>query len=276
MTRYQVLLLPAVAAAILILGGALNPKAPLAQPAIAAATAGPNDPQALEILDQAIAALAPERLPWTEANVWQQIRYEGISFQACGRMFTAPGDRTRFDLNVKVGKSLGELRVVSDGKTLCQWLRIGGDKPVVRCWELPVQSGAITTSTEAAEARTRLLQDQGFAGLAFMLRNVRRRVQGARYQQQRWNGKDVYVIGGVWPEENTAIAAEFMTPHFQLRQCCLYLDAQTLWPHRVEWWGAESPQQTNILLVQTEYRNPVLNQPLSPERCAREFSFSPN
>src|SRR6516164_8640933 len=136
MTRYQVLLLPAVAAAILILGGALNPKAPLAQPAIAAATAGPNDPQALEILDQAIAALAPERLPWTEANVWQQIRYEGISFQACGRMFTAPGDRTRFDLNVKVGKSLGELRVVSDGKTLCQWLRIGGDKPVVRCWEL--------------------------------------------------------------------------------------------------------------------------------------------
>jgi hypothetical protein len=39
----------------------------------------------------------------------------------------------------------------------------------------------------------------------------------------------------------------------------------------VEWWGPDPPLADDSLLVQMEFRDPVLNQPLSPERCAREF-----
>jgi hypothetical protein len=59
------------------------------------------------------------------------------------------------------------------------------------------------------------------------------------------------------------------------RQCHLYLDAQTLWPGRVEWWGPAAPGGGEVLVAQVEFRNPVVNRPLTAEVCARLFAFEP-
>jgi hypothetical protein len=275
MTRYQFLLFPSLAGAILVLGGALKLKPAASQDPMAIGTSVANDPAALAILDLAIAALAPERVQWMETKVWQQAICEDFVYQASGRLVTAGTDRMRFDVNVRVGQTIGKLRLVNDGAVLWRSIQAGGEKPVVHCWEMPVLGEALKTPADVAQARTRLLEEHGFLGLAPMLRKLRQGVQSAQLRQQRWNGHEVQIVSAVWPADDAALAllSESARPPFQLRQCRIYLDAQTSWLHRIEWWGAEKPAQPNQLLAQTEYREPVLNQPLSPERCAGEFAF---
>ena len=249
-----------------MLCGALKPK-PSHRPAVEPGP-GANDPAALAVLDRAVAALDPARVQWLQAKVWHRAECEDFCFQACGRLLTAPGERSRYDLNVKVGKSVGELRVVCDGQGLWQSLRVGGNKAMVRRWELPA-------TPEQAAARLQLLRSYGFGGLAPMLRGLRECARGARSAPLRWNGREVIVVALAIPNVEGESAADYVPARLQLRQCCLFLDAQTLWPHRVEWWGAEDAGRPNRLLMQTEYRGAVLNQPLSAERCAAEFTFSP-
>jgi hypothetical protein len=275
MTRYQLLLFPSLAGAILVLGGALNLKPAASQSPLSVGSSPANDPAALAILDQAIATLAPERVQWMETKVWQQVKCEDFVYQASGRLVIASGDRMRFDVNVRVGQTVGKLRLVNNGAAVWQSIQTGREKVVVQRWEMPVLSDTLKTSADVAQARTRLLEEHGCLGLASMLRKLRQGVQSAQLRQQRWNGHEVQIVSAVWPMDDGSLASmpEFSRPRLLLRQCRIYLDAQTSWPHRVEWWGAEQPHQPNQMLVQTEYREPVLNQPLSPERCAGEFAL---
>jgi hypothetical protein len=275
MTRYQLLLLPALAGAILVLGGALHQKSVAGQhPALLPAAAN-TDPQALALLDRAIEALSPERVAWLEATIWQQVRCDEFVYQACGRLLTAPGERMRFDVNVKVGKTQGELRMVCDGVALAQTTRIGENTPVVARWELPGSKDAFKLTAEITQSRRQLLQDQGFVGMTPLLGNLRKNLGNSQCQQQIWKGCEVFVISGAWPEKTAQIAAmpDLARPRLQPRLCCVYLDAQTLWPHRLEWWGSEKAGQPNSLLAQTEFRNPVLNRKLPPQQCAAEFAI---
>jgi hypothetical protein len=181
----------------------------------------------------------------------------------------------RFDVNVRVGQTVGKLRLVNDGVTVWQSIQTGGARAVVERWEMPGLGDTLKTPADVAQARMQLLEEHCFLGLAPMLRKLRQGVQSARLRQQRWNGHDVQIVSAAWPVNDASLAslADFARPRLPLRQCRAYLDAQTLWPYRIEWWGAEKPHQPHQLLVQTEYREPLLNQPLSPERCAGEFAF---
>jgi hypothetical protein len=270
MTRYQLLLLPLLAGAIVALGGAFHQKPVAATPLLVADGQQPSDPQALQLLERAAAQLAPEQMPWMQCKVWQQGLCEDFSFQARGRMLAAPNERCRFDLNVKVGNTVGELRLVCDGKTLHQSIRMSSDKPVLTLQELPVASAKFKTPAELAQARALFLQDHGGASLSAMMRGLSRRLQGAQFLQRRWNDREVYVIVGALAQETPpeGLACEFVPARFQCRQCVVFLETQTLWPVRVEWWGAEAK-----LLLQTEFRSPVLNQPLPADRCAAEFAL---
>ncbi len=269
MTRYPLLLLPVLAGAMLVLTGAFKGKPPVPRPLVEPADTASSDAEALEILDRALAAWAAERVQWLEAKIWQQALCEDFSYQASGRLVTGPGDRSRFDLNVKVGGTLGELRLVCDGRTLSQSIRLGDDKATVQRWDLAGGKEVGRAKESQTEARLRLLREQGFTGLAPMLRLLRERGRGMRHAQVSWKGQEVFVIGVALREEQKAPTA--VQPRYQIRQCCLYLDAQTLWPHRIEWWGSDKPDRPDQLVMQTEYRGPVINQPLPPERIAAEF-----
>ena len=276
MLRQPLLLLPLLAGSIVMLCGALQPKKLLPRPIVEPGAAG-NDPATLAILDRAAVALSAERLPWMQAKVWHQAECEDFQFQACGRLLTAPGERSRCDLNVKVGKTVGELRVVCDGQALWHSLRLGGEKAVVGRLELPRARGGNATPQEMEPARLALLQRYSFAGFGPLLGDLRQRAKAARHERLHWKGHEVIVVGLAVADATTDQRAspDFVPARLDLRQCCLFLDAQTLWPHRVEWWGAEKPNQPNRLLMQTEYRGAVLDQPLSAERCAAEFTFRP-
>ncbi len=265
MTRYQLLLLPTLAAVILVVGGALNQSPPAPKPPVSIDGAVITDPAALQRLDRAIAALTPQNTPWIETKVWQQVLCDDFAYQAAGRLITAPGDRLRFDLNVKVGNTLGELRMVNDGKAIWQSIRMGSEPAVLQKWQLPAPADAA--------ARAKLLDEHGFRGVSPMLRDLRQRVQSAQVFQGRWHGIEVDIVSGIWPVNAApaALAGDVIPQRLQMRQCFVYLDAQTSWPHRIEWWGGEKSSNANQLLMQTEFRNPVLNQPLSAQRCEAEF-----
>jgi hypothetical protein len=270
MSRYPLLLLPVLAGAVLVLTGAFKAKPHQLRPLVEPAGTTASDAEALDILDRAAAALAPDRVRWLEAKIWQQAVCEDFSYQACGRLLTAPGDRSRYDLNVKVGGTVGELRLVCDGQTLTHTVRLGDDKPTLLRWDLTGAREAGRAAEEKAEARLKLVGELGFTGLAPLLRGLRQRGQGARHAELTWNGTEVIVIGLALPEEPPSM----QRPRFQVRQCCLFLDAQTLWPHRVEWWGNDRPGHPDQLVMQTEYRSPILNQPLPAGRCAAEFAVA--
>lgn len=270
MKRYPLFLAPALAAALLVLSGALNQKSAEGHPP---ALPTSTDPEALALLERAVDTYSAERVQWLEAAIWQQVRCDDFTYLASGRLLTAPGDRLRFDLNVKVGKTQGEMRVVCDGQKLWQAIRVAEDTPTVTSWDLPAQKDGKITAALAA-ARLQLLQEQGFAGLAPLLRGLRQGMQNAQAQRQIWNGHEVVVVSGTWPDDSGRLAAlpEILRPRYHNRLCCVFLDAKTLWPHRLEWWGSEKPDQPNRLLAQTEFRGAVINRPLPEEQCKVEFT----
>jgi hypothetical protein len=277
MTRYQLLLLPVVIAAVLILSGALKHKAVDGGQSHVPIANTDNDPQAQALLDQAIDALSPERVRWLQAAVWQQAHCEDFTYQACGRLLTAPGDRARFDLNVRVGKVKGELRLVCNGQTLQRSIHVGDEEAVVTHVKLPALDKPGKDPADLARARTEVLQEEGFAGLSPLLSSLRQELQNVQCQHQTWKGHEVIVISGAWPDDTarSAPVPQCYRPRFHARFCCIYLDARTFWPHRLEWWGSEKPNQPNTLLMQTEFRDAVINRALAAEQSTAEFAVDP-
>jgi hypothetical protein len=257
MTRYPLFLVPVLGGAVLLLSGALKQKPVLASPILIVDAAQPADAEATERVSAAVAALAPEQVQWLECKLWQQGMCEDFTFQACGRLLTAPGQRSRIDVNLKVGGTVGELRQVCDGKTAWQSLRLGDEANTLTQLEGPEQHG-----------RAVYLGQNGISGPAATLSHLREKMRGTRCTHQRWKDQDVFVIAGALP----CIAAGEVEPRFQARQAVLYLDATSLWPLRIEWWGNDRDGKPLQLLQQTEFRDPVVNQPLSGERCAAEFA----
>src|SRR5581483_10991063 len=110
---------------------------------------------------------------------------------------------------------------------------------------------------------------QFFTGLEPLLTNLRRQVTFTRRDTVHWRGHDVVLLTGVW---SAPPPADQEWPAYFPRQCRLFLDPGTHWPHRVEWWGPTTlPKPGDSLIVQMEFRNPVLGQP-QPDA---EFVFRP-
>jgi hypothetical protein len=279
MSRYSLfLVLPLAGAALLLTGlGDREPPSPAAaaQPTPAPqAAASEESAEPAQLLDRAIAAYAPARVLWAEMKLWQRARDGDSAFEVSGRYLAAPGDRMRLDLHTQVGATRAELRLICDGQRLCQWQRLGTAAPSVLLYELPrLEAGA--SPAHVAWARTETVRDHGFGGVGPLLRGLRGRLRQLTAKAVRWQGVEVIRVNGVWPEDAAKLAEvpDYIRPRQVPRRCSLYLDAKTLWLHRLEWWYSERPGDTPELGMQTEFRDPVLNRPLSPQRCAAEFGI---
>jgi hypothetical protein len=89
----------------------------------------------------------------------------------------------------------------------------------------------------------------------------------------RRNGRVLLKLAGTWAPAEAAVLSRSGTswPNGLPRQCRLYLDPDTLWPQRLEWWGPQPARRDDSLLVQLEFRDPVLNRAPSAEQVARAF-----
>jgi hypothetical protein len=243
------------------------PPAPAPQP----------DAAAERCLDRALELLKPEHLNWLEMEIWQKVQLPDHVYEADGSYRLAPGQRFRMEMHTHLGATEATHLTVSDGRNLWRGERSGAGpwENVTRLHLLDVF--AIMNGPAAAQLRSEFLQKPHFQGMTPLLRNLRSRLVWAKSDRQHHPEGDHIHVVGVWPKEEMARLAppEEPWPTGLPRQCHVYLDAQTCWPQRIEWWGPIPGDGADRLLVQMEFRHPVCNRPLPDDVCTRLFSFQP-
>jgi hypothetical protein len=238
---------------------------------------GPDDSAVAGLLDRSLKSIRPEVVQWLETDLWQRVNLPDLCYEAEGKLLLAPADRFRLELTTRTPGTAGPGRhrcelLVSDGTNL--WSARRGPKGD---WiEQPLPEGFAPRSSRTAPARTP--PDRGRSGLlpgrggpAALLAQLRARLKWVRSETLA-DGRTC-LTGLVRPEDGDAGLST------TIRACRVVLDAHSLWPGRIEWWGPVSgpavAKKRDALLIEMEFRNPVLDHPLPLERCVREFTLRP-
>jgi hypothetical protein len=269
----------------IIVAGAMaqqtSPPTPPAAPPPATKTPSPPpppkpaqaDPAATKVLDDAVNA---KQFDWVETTLWEQVDVQGLTFQAQGTYLSAPNNRLHLDLQVHIGGTIGRLEIVSDGTTLYESVKVGdGERTITKVVELKKVLETLNTPDTSKEVRDEFFQSQAFYGVVPLLRSIQQRMTVTKKENIRWHGHDVVQLTAEWSGEvvkSFTQDGKQQWPAYVPRQCRLFLDAKSLWPHRVEWWGPRHPRGDESLLVQMEFRDPK-HEPLDDARCKKEFTF---
>src|SRR6202043_2328342 len=107
----------------------------------------------------------------------------------------------------------------------------------------------------AAEDIDRILNAKGCGGPHCLLKELERVLEHLSVDIGTWKGKDVIRLQGALKCSPQDYPEGLLAP----RSCRLYLDARTLWPHRLEWWTSKRPDDPPFLLLQLEFRDPEIN-----------------
>jgi hypothetical protein len=262
--------LPILMCTGVLLTGAMNPQSsgPTCMTRIAAPSSDREDPEAAALVDAALRALDPQRVPWVQTQVWQRVHVPGLEYQSEGHYLTGPGHRFRLDLTIRVGGSTGQIQVINDGAICWQSEQFGSGARVVRKVDLQSVLDGLGNPGNAAQLRDELFQAQAFGGPQRLLASMHSQLRFTRKESVRWKGQPlIRLIGFATRGDDGSQAGAAFTP----RQCRLYLHPQSLWPCRLEWWGPAQKCSRDTLLIQMEFRDPQLPGQVSD----REFAFDP-
>jgi len=209
------------------------------------------------LLNRSLATLKDVR--WLNVAIWQRLHDDDVGFESEARLQLGPEHCARLESEVRVGAARCRTLVVSDGHAAAEVQRVGDDKQRVRGSYLPER-------TKTA-ARERWLRDKGCSGPAPLLAELRAGVPNWHVDAGVRNGRSVMRLQGELDQSRLPAAAK---TNVGARWCTLYLDAETLWPARIEWRTSPAPVG---LYLEMEFREATLNQALSPEECARAFTY---
>jgi hypothetical protein len=105
-----------------------------------------------------------------------------------------------------------------------------------------------------------------------LLRSIRQALQTGTLQTGLLHDRPVIHLNG---ELDPAKVPAFKSMKLTALSASAYFDAKTLWPVRIEWWGADKAGCRRPL-AQIEFRDPIVGVPLSDDECARMFSYAPD
>jgi hypothetical protein len=232
-----------------------------------------SDPAAVDALKKALEQLDMKRHGAVKTDLWQAVDVQGLSFQAKGSYLAAPGQRVRLELTIlRIAGTKADTKVICDGNVLWEISEIGSQGASVARVNL---KRVLEEMDDPKKLQTResFLQSQSFAGLTPLLENLKTHITFTAAEMTTWQGHKVKRLTGTWAEVPVESKewGEFMP-----RQCILYLDAETYWPYRLEWWGPTvrgEPRSKDALLMQLEFRNP--ERPNEKEIAAKNFTYDP-
>ncbi len=214
---------------------------------------------AKQLLQKALEKLDPKRTTWLKTKIRQSMIDAGSTYVAEGHLQLGPNHCARLELNI--GKE-GRLLVVSDGEMIALERKSPGVKPHVEVARLP---------DDDAGGKEKVLHAKCCGGPRALLMQLQEHLQSAKLQTGLLYDVPVIQIKG-----DLSPAAVPAQPGVvqSARHLYVYLDAQTLWPCRLEWWSADKIK-TLRLNSRIEFLDPELNREQNAEECMRLFSFRP-
>jgi len=217
---------------------------------------------AVSLLDQAGARLQPDRITHLEVEVRQRVHFNQVSSVADGRFIQAPAGKRRLELHTQTGSREGELLVLCDGVRLTQAMRTSGahwnEVRVVRLQELGSPPQVLAELARIPAARHWFSGDP-----AAMLAQLRTEV--------RWSAPHSVSRHGMPMVKLTGRTTQNAGPVPGGCQCRLYLDLETMWPGRLEWWDASGRR----CLAEIDLRRVPDNLARSETETQGLFAFAP-
>ncbi len=207
----------------------------------------------LAILEQAHSNC--ERSEWLACDIRQKKGHGESPWSSEGTLQRGPKGCCRLEQSIRMGvANQGRMIVVSDGRTLARVFSTGGPKPKIESWPMP----------DDLPTQNAVLANQGSGGPATVFAQVRARGSEWSAQPATLGDRPGLAITG----SLAAVPTEEISP----KNVRLFLDAETLWLARAEWWS-DHPDRGGVRLYEVEFLNPRVNQPLSLDECGRVFSY---
>jgi len=198
-----------------------------------------------------------------KTTIWQQMTEHDLTFVAQAQLLLGPQDCARLDMTIHTARTTTQHLVVSDGHALAQCTKNGKQPDDVQGLSFPRTMENLEPAKQN-QHRESFLREKGCGGPRAVLLNLTHGMTEIQVDTGLWRGQPVLRFQGVLVDPQAAPA-----------HVCGYLHAETLWPLRLEWRRQGRKGLTPSPYLQMEFRDPVLNQPLTPEECDRAFTFQP-
>ena len=209
-----------------------------------------------QLLDKTLAKLSDNGDGWLKTKFRQSMHEPRLVVE--GVLQRAPNHCARMETEVVVGQSRGRLIVVSDGELIAQVRTLSGTASTVIVEKLP---------TTGAARKEQHLIDNGCGGPHAMVSQLKQHLRNGKLQTGLLKDRPVIRIRGeLQPASFPALARVASSALV----AGVYVDAETLWPHRFEWSDSKRP------LLQIDFYSVEIGRQLSFEECARLFSYQPD
>jgi hypothetical protein len=246
---------------------------------------------ARQLLEKALGKLGVEEAGWLNTKIRQTVYGADSRFVAEGFLQRGPNQCARMEMEVVAeggspatsatgpswsgsrqtsGAARACLVIVSDGEILAQVQKLPGVKPTATVERLPALTQATHEKDQAARAA--FLAAKGCGGPAALLRPIQQHLLNGTLQTGLLCDRPVIQLKA---RLDPAKVPAFSAAKLAALSACVYLDARTLWPMRIEWSGAHSGKAARPLL-QIEFRAPIVGVALEDEECAHMFSYRPD
>lgn len=231
-------------------------------------TFGP-EVNARQLLEKAVEKLTGNRANWLRTKIRQIMTDRESTFVAEGFLQRGPNHCARLEMTVTTAGVASRLLIVSDGQSVAEERTIGTEPPVIACSDHA--SDFQGTQAGTATAGTGILETRSCGGPLPLLQHLQSRLSNFKLRTGMLEGQPVIQIKGEWIADGKSDPVLSTIPG---RFCYLYLNATTLWLHRLEWWGLDEGERLRPIL-RVEFRDPIVNQELPLEECQRLFSYHP-
>lgn len=225
---------------------------------------------ARQLLTKALAKLGDVKAAWLHTKIRQTVCNADTSIVAEGFLQRGPNQCVRMEMEVVRDGVHSRLVMVSDGEILAQVQKLPGGKPIAVVERLPAVTPEASEKSQAA--REAFLDGKSCGGPAALLRPILQHLQAGKLQTGLYHDRPVIQLNAdLDPSKILAYSAMKLAA----LSACVYLDAKTLWPVRIEWWGADNAR-TARPLANSEFHDPIIGLPLADEASAHMFSYRPD
>lgn len=224
------------------------PAPPAAPPAAAPAVDEPPT-EAERLIDEAAKKVAA--IESVSADLVQDVKMLGQSFQIQGRYLKAPPSRVYLKLTVTgLPGSTGTMLQVCDGEVLWDYQQILESQVYRRLNVKPVFERLQAPEIDD-KLRDDILTSLGFSGPETLLVGLRKSVKFDQKEEGELDGRPVYILRGSWKNregivgpDQRPIPATGMLPPYIPSLAILYIGKEDGWPYKLDLQGR---QITNLV-----------------------------